>query len=111
MSTTLGPYTAGEVPVPVEIVFTDANGTPLDITGYTAKFVIAAPGVAAVTRDATVTDGAAGEVTYTWVAADFTLAEGVHKAAAWVGNGTQRFASEDFTFTVRPAVGDVVPAI
>lgn len=105
---TLGPYTTGEIPEPLVVTFTDDEDVAINISAYTAKFVIKAPGTAAVTKDAVVTDGTAGEATYTWVEDDLET-PGATTAELWVGNGTNRFASERFVFVVKPALA--VPEI
>lgn len=100
----LGPYQQGEIPAPLVVTFTDSAGTALNLTGYTAKFVYQQDAETAVTRDATVTTAASGIVTYTWVAGDFTAA-GDYKGAVWVGNSTNRYASEPIIWRVEDPPG------
>jgi hypothetical protein len=106
---TLGPFTAGEIPVPVVYQFQDAAGAPLNLTGYTAKLTYLRRGGTAVTRDAVITTPLSGEVTYTWVAADFDTA-GSYKADLWVGNLTNRYASVRLKWYVTVPVA-TAPAI
>jgi hypothetical protein len=87
----LGPFVAGEVPEPWEHAFQDDNGAAINLTGYTAKITFSVSGAAPVTRNATVSDPANGEVTYVWVAADLP-APGVARGELWVSNGTNTYA-------------------
>lgn len=106
----LGPYTSGEIPLPLVVTMTDADKAAIDISGYDARFTWRRdrdPGTV-TERDAAVTGGPAGEATYTWVEDDFAE-PGKYEAELWVGNGTNRLASERFTYDVRPALA--VPAI
>lgn len=51
----------------------DEDGTPLDLTGCTVKFIMRPPrttGTPKVTATATVVDAATGHVSYTWAALD-----------------------------------------
>ena len=99
---TLGPYVQGERPAPLVVTFTEEDRvTALDLTDYDARAVIAAPGVDPVTRDASVTAPETGEVTYVWDDEDLLLGTGTFELEVWVGNGTNRFASERFIFYVR----------
>lgn len=102
MTTSLGTYKPGERPAPLVI---DMNAG--DITGYDARAnVKRVRGSGAMSRTSiTVTDGPNSEVTYTWQDEDFTE-PGTWKLEAWVGNGTNRYASVTFVYAVEEAVGD-----
>ena len=106
---TLGPYTAGEIPPPVVVTFTDAAGAPINITGYAVRLVYRRDADTAVTRTGAVDNGASGIASYTWVAADMATA-GSYRADMWVGNGTNRYASQPIAWVIREAV-DTAPAI
>lgn len=111
---TIGPYVVGEIPAPLEYQFLDSAGSPINLTGYTAKFqrgvkANATNYVSVATLNATVTDAANGKVTYTWVAADFS-GPGTYGGMFYVGNGTNRFASLLITWITCAAV-DVAPSI
>jgi len=108
---TIGPYVVGEKPAPLEYTFLESDGTPLNLTGYTAKFVVRpVDDPAAVTEvDASVTDPTGGTVTYTWSGTELST-PGDHWAEFWVGNNTNRYASLRMTCSVRQSLGPV-PAI
>jgi hypothetical protein len=115
----IGPYTAGEIPPPIVVTFKDSSGAALDLSAaqWVGKWVsrrhkpgasgeFASDDPAAVTVDAAVNHGTGatkGQVTYTWVAADFAT-DGNYEGQMWVGNGTNRYASERFTWSTRSAI-------
>lgn len=108
----IGPYVVGEIPVPLEYTFVDSDGIPLNLTGYTVRFQrgeIDGGFVNAVTVNATLTNGPAGQVTYTWVAADFPH-PGRFGGMFFVGNGVNRYASWLITWTTCASV-DTPPSI
>lgn len=111
MSTTAGPYTQGEKPADLEYQFLDANGTAVDLSGYTgAKFQFQEHDSAAATvSNATITSASNGKVAYTFTGSEFATA-GRYRAQFWVGNGVHRLASVDIYFSVVTSVGSV-PAI
>lgn len=95
----LGPYTEGEIPAPLAYEFQDADGTPLDLTGYSAVFLHSPSRDAEVIVTPSTLDGAVA--THVWE--ELSIA-GIHHAEFWVGNGTNRFASDRFRFMVRRAI-------
>jgi hypothetical protein len=103
------PYIIGEKPSPLEYQFLDSNGTPLVITGWTAKFNYKENDGAATSASATISDGPNGKARYTFTGNEFTTA-GHYRAEFWVGNGTNRYASVDIIFSVAVPVG-TVPSI
>lgn len=102
MTITIGPYVAGEVPEPLEYVFLDPDGNPIDLTGFAATFVLQLGAAASATLAASVTDAAAGTVSHTWL--DGELTAGALYAEFWVDNGTNRYASERFSGRALPAL-------
>jgi hypothetical protein len=108
----IGPYVVGEIPPPLEYVFLDSSGVPINLTGYTARFQraeIQGGFVDPITVNATVTDAVNGQVTYTWIAADFPHA-GRFGGMFFVGNGVNRYASWLITWTTCASV-DTPPNI
>jgi hypothetical protein len=105
MSIEIGPFKTNEIPAPLLFTFQASDGTPLDLTGYTAKFVYEAGNTTEVVRDADITDEENGQVTYTWVASDMAAAA-VYRAEFVVGNGSNRHASPDIKYRVSQAVWD-----
>lgn len=107
MTTTIGPYTTGEIPPPLTVTFTDSDGDPIDLDGYQARWVTRARGSDTEATAVAVVDpdqqANTGQVTYTWVVGDLDT-EGVYRGEMWVGNGTNRYASELFEFDVRAAI-------
>jgi hypothetical protein len=122
---TIGPYRQGEIPPPLTVTFRDSLQAAIDLTGYAGGFVYrmhtasgwpdyTAADPAAVSRSAVVAANQStnkGQVTYTWVAADFATA-GYYEAEMWagLGPGTNRLASVRFMWIVLPNLG-VVPSI
>lgn len=102
----LGTFTQGEKPAPLVYQYLDADGVPIDLTGYTVKFVYTDPNGSAVPADGTAVDLATGKVGYTWTGNEF-LIPGPSAAHFWVGNGTNRFASDLITWSTRANVGPV----
>jgi hypothetical protein len=120
----IGPYTVGEIPAPIVVTFRDSLSAALDLSngawvgrwiyrqhapGASGDFQLLEP--AAITQLASVDHGTGatkGQVTYIWVAADLSIA-GNFEGEMWIGNGINRYASERFTWTVRPAIS--VPSI
>jgi hypothetical protein len=102
MTITIGPYTDGERPEPLEYQFLDADGDPIDLTGYTAVFRLSIDGATGTETAATLSAPRGGRVTYTWGAGDLT--EGTLAAEFEVSNGTNTFISERLTGTVDAAI-------
>lgn len=101
----IGPFSVGEKPPALQVAFKDAFGAAINLSGFTAKFVITSidpSGVSGLGLGVSDIDTPAnGITTYTWAAADFTTA-GLYRAQMWVGNGdTLRYASEVFEWFVR----------
>lgn len=105
----IGPFVKENIPASLVVTFTDADGEPLNLTGYTVKFVYWLVGATSGTeRSVTLTDAEAGVVTYSWVEADFAAA-GSYQGRAWayIGSGTvRRFPSDLYAWIVAddPAV-------
>jgi hypothetical protein len=100
-----GPFVAGEVPDPLSYTFLYADGTPINLTGYQARFAYAEQAA----RDAPVSRTAAlgpadGEVVYTWEAADLAV-PGRYVGELWAGDGTLRYASVRVRWNVHRPVG------
>lgn len=99
----LGPYTVGEIPRPIEVTFLEADGQAIDLSGFSADFVIqqvegaSADGLGA--GAATVEDAATGLTRYLWTAADCAVA-GRYRGQMWVGDGSNRLASIEFWWDV-----------
>lgn len=120
---TIGPYRKGEIPPPIVVTYKDYLGNALDLSVGTwvarwiyrqhtlsgwPDFTTADPAV--VTQTATVLNQSTnkGQVQYTWVAADFTIA-GFFEGEMWVGNGTNRYASVRYLWQTYDAIS--VPSI
>lgn len=101
----IGPYTAGEIPAPLSYEFQDANGAPLAISGWTAVFAVRKPDGSTVTLPATISGSSAVHV---WADTDLSVA-GTYQGEFWVGDGTNRYASRRFVWTVRDAI--LIPSI
>lgn len=103
MSITIGSYVAGEVPEPLEYSFLDADGDPLDLTGFTVTFRLSFDGAAGVESSAdlsaTPTDGT---VTYAWAAGD--LVAGALGAEFEATDGTNTYISDRLVGTVARAI-------
>lgn len=105
--TSIGPYVVGEIPSPLEYTFLEADGSPMDLTGYTAKYVVRpVDSDISVSYTASVTNPANGEVTYTWDGTELSE-PGLHWSEFWVGNSVNRYASLRLEYSVRASVGAV----
>jgi len=107
---TNGPYVVGEKPAPLVYQFLNAAGVVLDLSAsYTARFHWRERYGAVTTANATITDAINGKVTYTWVGTEFPT-PGQYVGEFWVGNGSNRFASQLLEWDTRASVG-VAPTI
>jgi hypothetical protein len=98
------PYVIGEKPSPLEYQFLDANGTVINITGFTAKFNYQEHDGIAVSANASIPTGIDGKARYTFTGNEFATA-GHYRAAFIVGNGTNRYESVEINFDVSIGVG------
>lgn len=105
----LGTFTQGEVPAPLVYQYLDADGVPINLTGYQVRFVWKPAGGLPVTGNGSIVDAATGQVGYSWSGAEFNI-PGPYEAQFWAGNLTNKFASDVIQWTVRVSVGPV-PAI
>ena len=111
--TVIGPFTAGEIPPPLEVDFKKSDGTPIDFSAggpWTAKFIYRAYGGAFVTKSCPAPTLNTGAVTYIWVEADLAT-PGDYEAEMWVGNGSNRYDSVLFQYQVLAAVAVPAPLI
>ena len=106
VGTEAGPYVVGEIPPPLRYTFYDADGIPINLAGFTAKFDVCEKFGSPSSYSATVADAANGIVQYTWTGAEFPV-PGSYRAEFWAGNGTTRYASILIRFDVRNSVGPV----
>lgn len=112
----IGPYVAGEIPIPLTYKYETVNGDAIDLSDFTvAVFAFRADGTAENTREAVISeDPTSGEVTYEWQGGDLVADDGVpliYTAEFWVISETNRFASEQIQWTVDPSVLDAPPAL
>lgn len=101
---TLGPYVVGEKPSPLVYAFLDSTGAAINITGWTVKFQCQERFGSVFYGTGTVANGPAGQAQYVFTGTEFPTA-GTYRGQFWAGNGTNRFASVDITFTVASSVG------
>lgn len=75
------------------------NGTAVDLAAYgTRKLLIRRPDGTSETRDAVlVGDGSAGQVSYTWVASDRTVAGQYRLQGYFYASATSLFYTSEFT--------------
>jgi hypothetical protein len=102
MSTVIGPYTSGERPEPLEYSFLDADGAPVNLTGFTATFRLSINGQPGSSNAASVTTPLEGTVTYTWAADDLTA--GALRAEFVATNGTNTYISDRLVGQVAAAI-------
>lgn len=107
----LGEFTQGEIPAPLEYTFKDADGNVISLFGggYNGRVSIRerwTPTPVVDNATASVPNDTTGRITYTWSAAAFAL-PGEYFVHMWVGNGSNRFASEKIRYFVRDATGNV----
>lgn len=108
-SVDLGSFVTGEVPLPLEYQFLDADGQPIDLTGFdVATFqwgeYVHGGFVDAVTETASVSTPATGHVTYVWDGDELDR-PGEYGAVFFVNDGTTQYASVLITWQVCLAVG------
>lgn len=103
-SLSIGPYTVGEKPAPLVYQFLDSAGAAMDLTGWTATFHYQRYDGTPEEASATVSDPAAGKVTYTWTGSEFST-PGVWWAEFWAGNTVNLLASKRLEAVVRAPVG------
>lgn len=103
--TRIGPFSIGEKPEPLQITIQDYNGTAINLTGYTATFIIEAVDQTVSSLGggtSSIPTPASGITQYIWHANDF-LTAGLYRAQMWAGNGTYRYASKIFEWFVQDA--------
>lgn len=105
----VGPYRAGEIVEPLLYPFTDANGDPIDLTGYDVRIAYRINRGTQVVRTGTLADAAAGQITYAWVAADLNTV-GLMEGDIVVGNGGNRYA-QSFRAPILAPLGGAIPTI
>lgn len=103
MTIEVGPFVAGEKVGELRYTFLDSAGAAIDLTGYTVKFHYQRHGGTATTGNGVLVTAASGIVGYTLAAADLATA-GVYKSHFEVGNGTNRYYSDDIVYRVKTAV-------
>lgn len=108
-SVELGSFVVGEVPPPLEYQFLDADGAPINLTGFTVvtfqwSEVIQGQFVAPTVETGTVSDATAGKVTYAWDGDEFD-SPGEHAAIFYVNDGTTQYASLMILWQVCLAIG------
>lgn len=96
-SVELGSYVVGEVPPPLEYQFLDADGNPIDLTGFGVATFQWSPYVQGQFIDphietATVSTPTEGRVTYVWDGTEFQL-PGEYASMFFVNDGTTQYAS------------------
>lgn len=103
----LGTYIVGEKPPPLVYQFLDSTGAPIDLSsGYVATFECREFDGASFTGTATITNGSAGQVTYTWTGTEMPTS-GRYTAFFWAGNGTTRLCSVPIKWLARLSVAAV----
>lgn len=100
----IGPYTKGELPQTLVITIKDADDNVIDLSGFTANFVIKPVGGQTVSGQgagaATIPTPLSGITNYPWVLADVGTI-GTFRAQMWVNDsGGNRFASDIFQYDV-----------
>lgn len=106
----LGAFAEGAIPTPIIHVYTDFEGTPIDVSGFDVRQmnIEATPKVNAELGEGEVqftTDGTDGSVTYFWTGEDMAKASD-YEAQIWVSNGTQRYESDLLLYKVYNGPGE-----
>lgn len=104
----IGKYAAGEIPPAVQHQYLDTAGDPLDISGFTATAFIESSPTNTGLGDGSISivDAPNGIVQYVWDEDDMANPGG-YRLQLWVENGagTQRYASDIFSYQVYDGVG------
>ena len=105
----LGSFVVGEVPTPLVYRFLDADGQPINLTGFgVATFqwseVVRGQYLLPVVEVAVVTNAVDGQVTYTWDGDEFD-APGEYAALFYVNDGTNQYASDELRWQVCLSIG------
>jgi hypothetical protein len=106
---TLGSFVVGEVPLPLDYQFLDADGTPIDLTGFTTVafnwgHLVMGQIVDATTELAIITSPTTGVATYEWDGDEFAE-PGTHAGMFWVNDGTTQYGSLTILWQVCLPVG------
>lgn len=108
--TCIGPFVTGEKPNTLSYQFLNADGTVINLTGFSARYVYREKRGTSIDRAATITTPTNGTVTYAWVGDEFAT-PGHYVSEFWVGNaGTLKYASVLILFDVRSPVG-AIPSV
>lgn len=103
----IGSFVTGEKPNTLSYQFLNADGTVIDLTGFTGVYVFREKRGASIERVATITTPTNGTVTYAWQGDEFAT-PGHYTSEFWVGNaGTLKYASVLIFFDVRAPIGAV----
>lgn len=106
MTTSLGPFVAGEKPFPLVVSFTDDAGQPLALTGMVGRFSFRVGDGPASVLAADV-NAAGGTATYEWQDADLAN-PGLYSGEMWVGTAAGvKLASVRYSWRVRPALAAI----
>lgn len=106
----IGPFVTGEKPNTLSYQFLNADGTVINLAGFTARYVFREGRGFAIERAADIPSPANGTVVYAWQGDEFAT-PGHYVSEFWVGNsGTLKYASVLILFDVRSPVG-AVPSV
>lgn len=98
-SQSIGIYQRDEIPEPLEYQFLDHDGTPLDLTGFTAEWWTSINGVD-TEHPASVTNAAEGRVVAPWTAAMTADPGRMSHGVFWVTDGAHTHASDTLRWSV-----------
>lgn len=102
------PIAKGSIPGSISHQWTDYNGDPVPLAGFTGQFRAEAleggSTPAGMGGGSVTVDGPNGTATYPWVVADFSEV-GRFRGIIWVGDGTDRYGSFVFEWSVADAPG------
>lgn len=103
----LGQFVLGEIPPPLEYQFLDADGVPIDLSGYTGRFSLRLrwddTGTVYNVFGSPTVDG---KVTYVWDGTEWPTA-GEYWAEFIAGNGVNRYVSHRISMCVGDPVAPV----